>query len=136
VQACLAHTSAEAGDAFQARQVLDQALRSRPGVPFARRIQALALAATAFARLGLGVEAARVATEAVRLAHPRGLHLFVLDALLVLAVQEPDARARDRAREEARVLAASLHDALPADLAAAFRGRPGTAALLAPGGSG
>ncbi|MBN1335262.1 MAG: protein kinase [Deltaproteobacteria bacterium] len=129
VQATIAHLLAESGDAFQARQILEQAQKPGRNLSLTRQVQSRSVVAAAYQRLGQSSDACRVANDVIRLARPRGLNLFVLDALVVLAGQEPDAAARRRAREEALQLTASVLADLPLDLATGFHDRPDLAAL-------
>ncbi len=130
IQATLAHVFTEAGDRFQAEQVLVQALKPRGGVPLPQQIQSLAVAARAYARLGDAQQACLVARQAANLAQARGLRLWALQALDVLARQAADAREAERARELAARMARELYMALPASLARPFRVRPHMAELL------
>ncbi len=130
IQATLAHVFARAGDGFQAEQVLRQALKQQGAVPLPRHVQSLTVAAAAYARLGDPVQAHRVAARAADQARARGLKLWALDALQVLARHSPKPATSRRALGDARRLAQELHRALPGSLARSFAARPGVAGLL------
>ena len=130
IQATLAYVFTESGDRFQAEQVLAQALKPRGGVPLPQQIKSLAVAARAFAQLGDRSQACRVARQAANLAQSRGLRLWALQALQVLADQAADPREAERAAEAARRLARELTMALPGSLARPFRARSGIRELL------
>ncbi len=133
IQATLATVFCESGDRFQAQQILAQALERRRGVPLPQQINSMAVAAWAHLKLDEPELACRVAREAASLALARGLRLWGLQALRVLAEHAAEPAEAERAREEARRLARELTMALPASLVRPFRTRPGMRELLEEG---
>ncbi len=130
IQATLAFVFTESGDRFQAEQILTQALERRGGVPLPQQIKSLAVAARAFLKLGNPEQACRMARQATELAQARGLRLWALQGLVVLAEQASDPIEAQRALEASQRLARELTMALPASLARPFRARPGIRELL------
>jgi predicted ATPase len=124
IQATLAQVFHEAGDRFQAEQVLAQALKPRGGVPLPMQIQSMAVAARAFVKLGDRHQACRVARQAAPLAQERGLRLWALEALTVLSECAEERSEAAHARDAAQRLARELTMGLPASLARSFKARP------------
>ena len=130
IQATLAYVFTESGDRFQAQQILEQALERHGGVPLPQQIKSLAVAARAFVQLGDLEQACRMARQAAELAQARGLRLWALQGLQVLAAHADDPHEARRAHEACQRLARELTMALPASLARPFRARPGMRELL------
>jgi tetratricopeptide (TPR) repeat protein len=130
IQATLAYVFNESGDRFQAEQILAQAMERRGGVPLPQQIKALAVAARAYIQLGENDKACRAARQATELAQERGLRLWALQGLQVLAAHTEDPLEARRAREASQRLARELTMALPASLKRPFEGRPGIRELL------
>ncbi len=130
IQATLSTVFTESGDRFQAEQILAQALERRGGVPLAQQIKALAMAAKAFVKLGEFDQACRMARQAADAAQERGLRLWGLQALQVLAEHSADPSDAKHARAAAQRLARELTMALPSSLKRPFEARPHIKGLL------